>query len=107
MIGEVEAGKDLHAEQRVLLQDLVSQWASQNSSRITGVHLRERSPGSFMLLVILAGLRYDDELSDRLIDFDLEIAEHPGLAGLKYQSLAVPNAGTASLEAFLPEALDS
>lgn len=96
-----EAGRKAYDQQVRALSDRLTKWFQQNADFVKEARLGPR-PDGLLFLVVMASPEHNPDLEDRMTALEAEVAQDATLDMIRLEVQAVPDFGTASIQAFLP-----
>jgi hypothetical protein len=97
----VESGMQMIGEQSAALVERLQDWSKEHSHIISRADMRVLSHDDFLFVVMQKEVPYNFDLSDKLTDLDLEIANDSGFDKVTLNVLAIPRCSSEAAQAFI------
>jgi len=97
----IESGMQTTGEQSVVLIERLQNWSKEHSDLISRADIRVRSYNDFLFVVMQKEVPYNFDLSDKLTDLDIEIANNSDFDWITLDVLAIPRCSAEAAQAFI------
>jgi hypothetical protein len=97
----IESGMQTMGEQSVALFERLQDWSKEHSNLISRADVRALAYDDFLFVVMQKDVPYNFDLSDKLTELDIEIANDSDFDWLTLNVLAIPRCSSEAAQAFI------
>jgi len=97
----IESGMQTMGEQSAALVERLQDWSKEHSNFISRADIRVLAYNDFLFVVMQKDVPYDFDLSDKLTNLDIEIANNSDFDWVTLNVLAIPRCSSEAAQAFV------